>query len=194
MWLPRLAIFVLLTLVSMSPPAALAQGTDPGAVVTAFDTALNAGNVEAALGLFAPDGVVTTQTATYRGTQQLRTLLQELVDEHFQFQSSNRQVTGDTETHTAQVSTDDWRGLGVAPLEARAEVVVRSGKIVAFTVTYTPASLARLQAAQAQPAPAQLPRSLPRTGEAPVPLGAGILLGSVFLLVGIAWGRPCPRR
>jgi ketosteroid isomerase-like protein len=162
-------------------------------VVTAFDAVLNAGDIEGMLALFADDAVVKTQTATFTGKQQLRTLFQQLLAEHFQFQSGNRQVTGDTETHTAQVSTDDWRGLGVAPLEARAEVVVRGGRITSFTVAYTPESLAKLQAAQARSAPAQLPRALPQTGAPPAPLAAVMALGVAALLTGLAlcgrWAR-----
>ena len=151
---PQMALLVLLLTIGSSVPAA---------VVAAFDAALNAGDLDAVLGLFAEDAVVRTQTGTYTGPQQLRSLFRGLLAEHFQFQTSDRRVSGDTETHTARVSTDEWRRLGIAPLEARAEVVVRGGKISSFAVTYTPESLARLQAAQARSAPAQLPR----TGEAP---------------------------
>jgi LPXTG-motif cell wall-anchored protein len=181
-------LMVVLVLLLAAPTRASAQGTDPGSVVAAFDAALNAGNVEATLALFADDAVVRTQSATYTGRQQLRGLFTELVGDHFQFESSNSRVVGDTETHAAKVSRDAWRRLGIAPLDATAEVVVQSGKIRSFTVTYTPESLARLQAAQARAAapPAQVPSALPRTGDVLSPVPPLLAGGSASLLAGLA--------
>ncbi len=117
---------------------------DPTSVVTTFDAALNAVNVDATLALFADTAVIKTQTGRFTGREQIRGLLSQLVAQHFQFVSSNRQVTGNTETHTAKVARDDWRKLGLAPLGATEEVVVQEGKITAFTVAYTQESLATL--------------------------------------------------
>jgi hypothetical protein len=169
------ALLVLLAL----PGAIAAQGNDPGSVVTAFDAALSAGDVEATLALFADNAVIKTQTGTFTGTTQIRGLLTQLVAQHFQFVSSNRQVNGNTETHMAKVSRDDWRKLGIAPLDATAEVVVENGKITSFNVAYTQESLAALKAAQAK-AQAQ---ALPRAGEPTVALTVLVLgaLGSISL-------------
>jgi hypothetical protein len=168
---------------------ASAQGTDPGSVVRAFDEALNAGNVEATLALFAPDAVVRTQNQTYTGTAQLRSLFMELVAQNINFDSGDHRVSGDTETHTATVSRDDWRRLGLAWLDATASVVVQGGKIRSFTVTYSPDSTARLQQAQARaqpsPAPAQMPTALPRTGEAPLAVGRLVWIGAASLAAGL---------
>src|SRR5258708_29994514 len=95
----RIALLVLLA----SSGRVAAQGSDPGSIVTAVDTALNAGNVEATLALFADNAVIKTQTGTFTGTERIRGLLGQLVAQHFQFVSSNRQVNGNTETHTAKV-------------------------------------------------------------------------------------------
>jgi len=198
------AVAMFLTLVG--PAQALAQSTaDPRAVVDAFDAALNAGNVEATVALFAPDAVIRTQGRVYAGTGQIRALFTELVAQHIRFDSADHKVTGDTETHTATVSRDDWRNLGIAWLDASAEVVLQAGKIRTFTVTYTPDSLERLQAAQARaggpraqasPVPAQIPTALPRTGEVASPIGLLMTVGGGLVVagLGLAVGRRTPGR
>ena len=186
------AVATFLTLVG--PGQALAQTTDPASVVDAFDATLNAGNVEATLALFAPDAVIRTQGGTYRGTAQIRSLLSELVAQHISFDSANHQVNGDTEKHSSNVSRDDWRSWGIAWLDATAEVVVQGGKIRSFTVTYTPDSLERLQAAQARagtaqaqasPVPVQVPSALPRTGEVASPIGLLMAVGGGLVIAGL---------
>ena len=185
----RIALLVLLA----SSGRVAAQGSDPGSIVTAFDTALNAGNVEATLALFADNAVIKTQTGTFTGTERIRGLLGQLVAQHFQFVSSNRQVNGNTETHTAKVSRDDWRKIGLAPLDATAEVVVENGKITSFTVAYTAESLATLQAALAKA------QALPKTGE-PIFVLPLLVLGSLGVIgLGLALRQgasrfPCGRR
>jgi uncharacterized protein (TIGR02246 family) len=128
-------------------------------VVAAFETALNAGNAEGVVALFADDAVITSSTTTVSGKSRIRTFVSGLVAQTFRVESvANRRVEGDKETHTALVSTDAWKRAAIAPLEATAAVVVRGDKITSFTVTYTPESLAKLRAA-ATPAPTQLPRT-----------------------------------
>ena len=77
-------------------------------------------------------------------------------------------VTGDTVLAASNFFLDEWRRLGVAPLEVRSETVVQAGKIKSVVGTLSPESAARLPAATAagQRPPAQVPRALPRTGEA----------------------------
>ena len=56
-------------------------------------------------------------------------------------------VTGDQVTCTVQISTDTTRQEGVAPLEETAEFRLQNGKIIAYQVTLTLASVAKLRAA-----------------------------------------------
>lgn len=176
-----LAVIITTAFFVVLASAALAQASSPGATVDAFDAALNAGNVDGALAQFAPDAVITTQGTTCRGTAQIRGLLAQLVAEHFQFQPSNRQASSDREAHTARVWRDDWRRLGVAPLDATAEVLVQNGKITAFTVAYTADSLARLRAAQAAATPPQVPRA-----GGPVTLLTPAA-GAILIVLAAAW-------
>jgi hypothetical protein len=142
------------------------RAPDPAAVLAAFDAALNAGDADAALALFADDAVVRSQTAVYTGKEEIGRWLRSVVDQHIRIELiGGRRVDGDTETHSARVSVDDLRRLGVT-LEGTAESVVREGKIRTYSFSYTPESLARLQAAQAraQGAAPPPPVALPRTG------------------------------
>jgi ketosteroid isomerase-like protein len=183
----KLAVTALALLV-MLPVGAGAQSADPGSVAAALAAAVNAGNVDVALALFADDGVVTllppaspTAKHVYTGKAEIRAWLQTLRDQRFQVQEGTPQVSGERLRSLDRISEDGLRMLGVAPLETTKEVVVRGGKITAFSSTLTPASLARLQAAvaRAQSAPTQLPRTgwpgnaLTSVG---VALGAGGLL------------------
>ena len=59
-------------------------------------------------------------------------------------ESSGFQVEGDKVTWLARISIDDWRKLGVAPLEFDTEATVRDGKIEALTATITPQAMERL--------------------------------------------------
>ncbi len=159
------AVRVVVLLVVLTPTGATAAQTeDPVGVVAAFEAALDAGNVEAALALLADDAVVTAQSGVYRAKGPIRGYLEGLVAQNYHAEVDSRDVAADTVTTRGRASLDDWRRLGVAPLEVVAEVVVRTGKIRTLSAALTPAAAARLQAAQARVAatPAQLPRVAPR--------------------------------
>jgi hypothetical protein len=88
--------------------------------------------------------------------------LQDLVAQHFHSEVvGSRTVVGTTETHRTRVSYAQLQPLGIASLEARAEVVVQGGQIQSFMVTFTPEAWAQLQAAQRRLA---TPRTMPETG------------------------------
>jgi ketosteroid isomerase-like protein len=145
--------------------------------VTGFEAALNAGDVEGTLARFADNAVITASTTTATGREQVRAFLAALVAQGFRVESvRGRKVEGDKETHTALVSTSDWKRMGIAPLEAIGEATVQGNRITSFAVTYTPESVAKLQAA-ARATPTQLPR----TGGAPAPLAVTATIGMVLL-------------
>lgn len=170
-------------LLLLFPSGAAAQAPGPAALVEAFDAALNARNVEGVVALFAEDGAIKTQTGTYTGTAQIRAYIQQIVAQNFQFTLvGSRQVTGDTETHRARVTYDDLRRLGLGSLEAVAEVTVQGSKIKTFSVSLTPESLARLQAATGG-----APNAGPRTGGGPGLDGAGWLGLGGLGAAGLGW-------
>jgi hypothetical protein len=162
-----------------------AQTADPETVFNLFHAAVNAHDVEAALALFADDGVVQFPNQpppnVYRGTAEIRAWLQGDADQHIQVKTEQLKVAGDMLSWIAKVVTDDVRGLGIT-IEGPAEAVVQGGKIKSFTFTLSDATLAKLQAATAQPP------SLPRTGALPdlasvlLVIALGMLCSGVLLL------------
>jgi 4-methyl-5(b-hydroxyethyl)-thiazole monophosphate biosynthesis len=70
---------------------------------------------------------------------------------------SNLKVVGDKITLTGTLSTDTYRKLGVAPIVITEEAVIVGGKIKSETMTVTPESLAKIQAAMAAQAKAATP-------------------------------------
>lgn len=203
----RRALLAVLPLWLASATAVAAQPTEPAQVIAAFQTALNAGNVEAAVALFAEDAVVTLQpplNQTYRGKAAIRGWFEHLVAVHFHGEVvSPPQTMGERVRYLARVTAhDEFRQLGVLPLEVPVEATFRAGKIQSYTVGLTPESAAKLTAALAAQPPAaaagpmrQLPRQpvgLPRTGDGAPRLGlAGLVLVGASLVAG---GRSLRRR
>jgi ketosteroid isomerase-like protein len=138
-----------------------AQADDPAAVFHAFNTAVNAHDVEAALALFADDAVVQFPNQpppnTYRGTAEIRAWLQADAGQNISVQTEQVQVEGDRVSCLGKVDIDSLRPLGIT-LTGPAEAVVQGGKITSFTFTLNDDTLARLQAIQAPP------QALPATG------------------------------
>ena len=192
---------------SVAPAGASAQATDPVAVARAFGEAENAHDVERTVALFADDAVVETPFGNFTGMDQIRKFIQGLVAGNIQTVGRDYRASGDQVSFISAATTDDFRRMGVAPVDFRIEGTVREGKIRRWVVTLTPESAAKLQAAQAasqprqpvaqptaRPAPVQAPRSLPRTGGGPgvvLPLAAlGLALGAA----GVLARRGGPRR
>ncbi len=143
-----------------------------GAVVHAFHTAENAGNVEAELALFTDDAVVRITpappgtTGVWTGKAQIGSWPRGRIVQYFRNEEGTAQVTGDTVTSIDAVSNDGFRRLGVDPVQFNEVVVVRDGKIASLTGTITPVSVAALKAAVAK-APAgvaQESSSMPASG------------------------------
>lgn len=204
-----LAMVTMALLLFTGVKVALAQEPDPLKVMEAYDLALNAGNVEGALALFADDAVLTTQQGQLVGKEQIRTWLERVVAQNSRVEPVNRQVNGDKVTWQSNFFRKDIASLSNEPLAANAEAVVQAGKIKSFSSILTDEAQAKLAAAQpapetAAPAPAQntaapaeelaaqnaaVPPQLPQTGGAsaatlPFP---GVLIIAGGLLLGIGW-------
>ncbi len=197
-----LAIVMMGLLLLVSVGAALAQEPDPLQVMEAYDLALNEGNVEGALALFADDAILTTQQGQLVGKEQIRTWLERVVAQNSRVEPVNRQVSGDRVTWQSNFFRKDIATLSNEPLAANAEAVVQAGKIKSFSSILTDEAQAKLAAAQPAPeptaaAPAQnteapapnaaAPPQLPQAGGASpsaLPL-AGILVITGGLLLGM---------
>jgi hypothetical protein len=174
-----------------APAQASGPEADPGTVAAALAAAVNAGDADAALALFADDAVVTLlppaapgAKSVYTGRAEIGEWLRLLGAQHFRVEEGPPEITGDRVTAIDRIAEDGLRALGVAPLESRKEVVVQRGRITAFTNTLTPASVARLQAAVA--GAGGPPPTLPRAGRAAGAAGAAGSARGVAIVAGLA--------
>jgi ketosteroid isomerase-like protein len=141
--------------------AGSAQADDPATAFNAFNVAVNAHDVDAALALFAHDAVVQFPNQPppniYRGTAEIRAWLQADADQNISVQTEQIQVAGDRVTALGKADVDSLRPLGIT-LAGPVEAVVQDGKITSFTFMLNDETLARLQAIQTPP------EALPTTG------------------------------
>ena len=149
-----------------APAGVTAQATDPIAIATAFGQAENAHDVERTVALFADDAVVETPFGNFTGKEQIRQFIQSLVAGNIQTVGRDYRASGDQVSFISAATTDDFRRMGVAPVDFRIEGTVREGKIQRWIVSLTPESAARLQAAQAASQPQPQPKP---GGPAPKP-------------------------
>jgi LPXTG-motif cell wall-anchored protein len=202
-----LAIVITALMLFTSVGVALAQEPDPLKVMEAYDLALNEGNVDGALALFADDAVLTTQQGQLVGKEQIWTWLERVVAQNSRVEPVNRQVNGAKVTWQSNFFRKDIATLSNEPLAANAEAVVEVGKIKSFSSILTDEAQAKLAAAQPAPettaaapaqntaAPAQdaaaqnaaVPPQLPQTGgTSPSALPfSGILVITGGLLLGM---------
>jgi ketosteroid isomerase-like protein len=176
----RLVIAVTVLVAMLALPVALcAQESDPVTVVMALYEAVNAGDIEAALALYADDAVIFMPVAppnmpdTYTGKEEVRAWIESEVAMNTEYILLESQVDGTTVVATTSVADDVLRSFGLTSLVQTDEFTIEDGKIAARTIAFTEESLATLGAAVA---------TLPETGgpslagTLPLWLGAGGLL------------------
>lgn len=136
-----------------------AQETDPEKVLNALADALNAGDVDTAMTLYAPDAVLNIVPpppglpGTYTGLKEIRGWLEILVGMNLKIEGVEiLQVEGDKVKIKVKASSDFARGFNIAFLEYTEEHIIQGGKIKGYTVTTTPGSMEKLQAAMANQA------------------------------------------
>jgi hypothetical protein len=162
----------------------------PGSVLAMFDAALNGHDVDSALALFADDAVVKDKsniacipgcsplylpTLEYKTKIQIRGWLEELVRDNIEVKElGDYKVDANNVTWVLAISVDEFRRLGVAPLNGAAEAIVREGKISSLSVKLDTESTARLAAAYATSH--RVPSSIMASG-----IGLGVVaLGLIF--------------
>ncbi|MBI4789708.1 MAG: nuclear transport factor 2 family protein [Chloroflexi bacterium] len=180
-----LCAFALIALVACAAPAPTATPVPPttvpmptvvpspdlASVIKSQVDALNAGNVDAVMAFFADAATQTMQpppagqSGVWTGKEQIRGFFSGLIADHFSVELSNVKMAGDKITYTCTFSTDSYKKLGVAPIVAVEDTVFEGGKIKSKTITLTPESLAKIQAAMAaaQAKAAPTPTTAPPT-------------------------------
>lgn len=131
------------------------NAADPAAVLRTFDVALNAHDPDAALALFAEGAVVRYEPApppparaVYNGREEIRGLIEALIAQGVAVQVGEYRAEGERASSRGRaVYAAGHERLGGNPVILEGEAVVRGGKIVSLTFTFSPESLARIRAA-----------------------------------------------
>ena len=131
-----------------------AQETDPAKVLNTLADSLNAGDVDTAMTLYAPDAVLNIVpplpglSDTYTGLQEIRGFLEILVGMNLKIEEVEiLQVEGDKIKIKIKISSDLTRGFNIAFMELIEEYTIQDGKIKGYTITITEESAGKLQAA-----------------------------------------------
>jgi ketosteroid isomerase-like protein len=128
-------------------------------VINALADSLNAGDVDAALSLYAPDAVLNIVPplpglpGTFTGLKEIRGWLEILVGMNLKLEGVEiLQVEGDKVKIKVITSSDLARGFNMAFMEFNEEHTIQDGKIKGYTVSITEESAEELQAAMANQA------------------------------------------
>jgi len=136
-----------------------AQETDPAKVLNALADSLNAGDVDAAITLYAPDAVINIVPPlpglpdTFTGLKEVRGWLEILVGMKLKIEGLEMlQMEGDKAKIKIIISSDLTRGLNIAFLELIEEYIIQGGKIKGYTISITEESAEKMQTAMANQA------------------------------------------
>jgi hypothetical protein len=134
--------------VSPSWVAAQAQQSDPLSVLKSLLETRNSANANAALALFADDGVIINVVgAKFAGRDNIKKLIQDTNAETGSYELKDARSAGNTVTWTDLVTNPVYEKLGVAPVQVAGEAVIRDGKIKSFITHFPPNSLAKFEQA-----------------------------------------------
>ncbi len=113
----------------------------------------NTHRVDGVLSFFNDDAVISVvglpngSSITYRGTWAIQEMLQTYLPGWHVFARSHYPADTNRVMWMERLSADWLCRLGVDWIEWKAEVILRNGKIAAFTVTHTPETVVKLEAA-----------------------------------------------
>jgi len=155
MFIALMAMVIIFALTS----SLYAQETDPAKVLNTLADSLNAGDVDTAMTLYAPDAVLNIVPppaglpGTYTGLKEIRGWLEVLVGMNFKIEGVEiLKVEGDKLNVRVKSSSDFARGFNIAFLEHMEEHIIQGGKIKGYTTAFTPETMEKLQAAMANQA------------------------------------------
>jgi len=155
MFIALMAIVIVFALTS----SLYAQETDPAKVLNALADSLNAGDVDAAITLYAPDAVINIVPPlpglpdTFTGLKEVRGWLEILVGMKLKIEGLEMlKMEGDKAKIKIIISSDLTRGLNIAFLELIEEYIIQGGKIKGYTISITEESAEKMQAAMANQA------------------------------------------
>ncbi|HEU4924579.1 MAG TPA: nuclear transport factor 2 family protein [Burkholderiales bacterium] len=134
------------------PLAPKGQTTDAQSTVQRYIDAQNAGNLEAALELWADDGVIiNTRGRRVTGKENLKRFIEGNIQRKIHQKPESLQVVGSRVSWINRESNESYRRLGVAPVQQNSEMAVEGVKIRSL-INYFPADeIARIEQACATP-------------------------------------------
>ena len=132
------------------------RGDDLVALIEAHVAAVNAGDLEAILDLYADEAVhiflptSDGSAGVCHGKEQFRMWYEQSLanGDRVAVEASSLAANGNQAAFVTRISSDPWRGLGLKALEAQADLVVIDGQIMTHVVTLTPESVRQLQSAR----------------------------------------------
>jgi hypothetical protein len=124
------------------------QATAIALLAVQFESALNRGDVDAAMAMFEERAEVKIPPDVYVGEAQIRGWLEYLAANQFSAEPGFRRVTGDRITWSLAVRSDHLNRLGLPSLDGAATLVEHEGKIASYTFVLSRESAARHRAAQ----------------------------------------------
>jgi len=132
--------------------AAEGQNSDPRSVLKRHIEAQNAGELDAALALWADDGVIiNTRGRKVAGKENLRKFIQTNISRKIKQEPEAIQTVGDKVTWINRESNESYRKLNVAPVQQNSEILVRGGKIISWVNYFPSGEIARIEQACLKP-------------------------------------------
>lgn len=110
------------------------EQTDPASVIKDLDSAVNAGDVDKALALFADDATLEPNQSydlVYTEKIEIKAWIQMQISQGLQLESSDFVITGDTVAYTLKVTQGQYT------FRVKCAVVVEEGKIKSFSASAT---------------------------------------------------------
>ena len=134
-----------------APPSEQRQpgpATETSTLASRFEAAINNGDVDGVLALFAPNAEVKVPPDRYVGETQIRNWVSYLSANHFAIEPGFRNVVGERATWPAEVRSDYLVRIGLPSLLGTATLVTHDGLIQSYTYVLTEDSAHKHRAAQ----------------------------------------------
>lgn len=123
-------------------------GPKPDDVALQLAEAVNEGDVEQALALFAEDAVVTSVSPEpFNGKEQIQGWLEEMIADDFKLEAEIAEVSGNKVIEKDTMTMDSMSFFGIEPLTGTSELVIEDGVIQKLKFNFSEETLADLQSA-----------------------------------------------
>jgi hypothetical protein len=136
------------TLLPQSQSQSAEPVTETADLAARFEAALNAGEVDTAVALFADNAEVKIPPDRYVGLSQISEWLRYLASIHFLIEPGFRRVVGERASWSAEIRSDYLEHIGLPSLNGNASLLVQGGRIQNYTFFLTEDSAHRHRAAQ----------------------------------------------